>query len=701
MQNAVDPPKHPFLSLLGLASLAVAEPVLSIYSKSPGIFVFYGADNPGTVLAFAAIVALVPALIATLLYQLAKLAHRRLGNGVFYACILALVFAWSVQLLRWSANIDSTPVLAIGAALGAAGFLVAFLRSGFLRELTRVIALAAAVLAGLFMFQLNAAGLFDTATDSRDATGPAARDMPSVLFVILDEFPTVLLLDKTGKIDRSLYPNIASLADEGTWYSHYTVMASQTYNSVPAILSGTTPKNASPTVKHYPTNLFSLLEGSHDPIALESITKLCVSEACNANLDRPGRKEALLQLLASSAEIWGQRVTLGERPTISMDTYIENTTAKKQAKDKPVLDAKKMFDPKFQIELAKNRPQRLQNLVDNIKPGDRPALYFLHLQLPHSPWRFYPDGELYSVPRARQIIASHNEVDWLTRVAEYRLLMQAQYTDRLMGELFQRFKDEGLWDDTLVVITSDHGRSLFPNTATRSLVDAFPHVAYVPLIIKVPNQAGGSIDTSNTLAVDLLPSIADWVGVGLDTNTDGFTFGSEAIKARGDEKPVYPLDTKKRAFPLKIGSQQVFSDRDNFPTFASRRLQGPLQAGTAFETLNAPLNLSRYLGQPLSNFSPSQGGNVTVDDLDAAQQQPEGRPPLGLLFGSLEADDQGGRILVAVNGVFVSGSPLFAFGKDKRVFLAMLPQGTLRGENMIELFRLDGETLYALHMIQG
>ncbi len=97
-------------------------------------------------------------------------------------------------------------------------------------------------------------------------------------------------------------------------------------------------------------------------------------------------------------------------------------------------------------------------------PTRVPSLYYLHLMLPHQPWGRWPDGGRYDrldsyvldlAEGDRGLPFSWNE--WIAAVSEQRHLLQAQYTDRLVGELMEGLRDEGLYDDSLVIVTADHG----------------------------------------------------------------------------------------------------------------------------------------------------------------------------------------------------------------------------------------------------
>ena len=49
-----------------------------------------------------------------------------------------------------------------------------------------------------------------------------------VVVILFDEFQGTMLLDEQGRIDRSLFPNFAELADRGAFYLNATTEADLT-----------------------------------------------------------------------------------------------------------------------------------------------------------------------------------------------------------------------------------------------------------------------------------------------------------------------------------------------------------------------------------------------------------------------------------------------------------------------------------------
>jgi arylsulfatase A-like enzyme len=89
----------------------------------------------------------------------------------------------------------------------------------------------------------------------------------------------------------------------------------------------------------------------------------------------------------------------------------------------------------------------------------------------------------------------------------------AAEVDHHLGRIFDWLKKTGLWDETLIVVTSDHGEMLGDHFmwGKETIYDPCFHV---PLIIRDPrNRAtAGSIVQEFVETIDLAPTILEWVG---------------------------------------------------------------------------------------------------------------------------------------------------------------------------------------------
>src|SRR4029077_1255125 len=103
--------------------------------------------------------------------------------------------------------------------------------------------------------------------------------------------------------------NFARFANDATWYRNYTSVNGQTEFAVPALLSGSYPKNELATAANYPHNLFTLLGGGYEVHAGEVITALCPQSVCKR---RTKGVPALDQLSGDAVDLWRGAISVGE-----------------------------------------------------------------------------------------------------------------------------------------------------------------------------------------------------------------------------------------------------------------------------------------------------------------------------------------------------------------------------------------------------
>ena len=133
------------------------------------------------------------------------------------------------------------------------------------------------------------------------------------------------------------------------------------------------------------------------------------------------------------------------------------------------------------------------------KPGQP---FFAHLTLigTHRPWHSDPARP---IDPARVVLPPWYPETLLTRKDWALGLESAQNSDRLMGEIIARLKREGIYDNTAIVITADHGVAL--PRAKQFLYDEGLHI---PLIIRWPAGVKPGTSSADLVSnVDIVPTV--------------------------------------------------------------------------------------------------------------------------------------------------------------------------------------------------
>lgn len=485
------------LHLLVLWAFAVAQPLFDLLGKNGEFFAARGSTRWDVVL-FAVVLLLVPPAILT---GVEALAPRPARGAVHAALVAALVGLFVLQAIRGAGG-TGWLLVAVAAAVGV-GAALAYARLAGARLILTVLAPAPLLFLGLFLLHSDASRLTFSATDEALAAGAHAK--APALLVAFDELPVNSLLDSHGRIDAVRFPNFAALAAGSIWFANTSTVAEGTTHAVPAILTGRFPRASEfPVYTDHRQNLFTLLGGAADLHVVDEETHLCPPKLC------PGLEGSFDGRMRGLAEDTGV-VYLHQLLPGDLTGGIPSIA---NGWDNFLRDAGKHNDP------GRIAPAFLGSL----RPGSRPALWYVHFMLPHSPWRYLPSGRRYSIRQAPGWGGDEVWNDNQAAVDQYwqRHLLQLGYADRVLGRLLARLRQTGLYDRALVVVTADHGVSFRAGQKRRPLSDRnLEDIAYVPLFVKLPQQDRGRVERAPARTIDILPTIADALDVRIPWHVDG------------------------------------------------------------------------------------------------------------------------------------------------------------------------------------
>ncbi len=192
-----------------------------------------------------------------------------------------------------------------------------------------------------------------------------------------------------------------------------------------------------------------------------------------------------------------------------------------------------------QIEYDDEVSHRARRKLYDLARGNdqRPFLLFTSLTHPHDPFQCQPkhwqryrhddiDMPLVDTvqadmdPYSRRLIAQYGLNDRpptpeQVRVARHAYYGSISYVDDIVGDLMQVLRETGLADNTVVILTSDHGEMLGEHGLWYKKT-FFEDACRVPLIISHPALSGRRVSASVSL-VDLLPTLLQLAG---DENTE-------------------------------------------------------------------------------------------------------------------------------------------------------------------------------------
>jgi arylsulfatase A-like enzyme len=155
------------------------------------------------------------------------------------------------------------------------------------------------------------------------------------------------------------------------------------------------------------------------------------------------------------------------------------------------------------------------------------------------PWLAYflynPKGTGFTVGYAAADTLSLSDSDIRQLRATYYGMMSE--VDAHVGRLIEHLEKTGEYDNTLVVICSDHGEMLGDHWLYAKY-GYFDQAFHIPLIVRDPRTEAasgrGGIVTAFTENVDVMPTIVDWIGCQVPVACDG---ESLLPFCRGEEPP--------------------------------------------------------------------------------------------------------------------------------------------------------------------
>lgn len=172
---------------------------------------------------------------------------------------------------------------------------------------------------------------------------------------------------------------------------------------------------------------------------------------------------------------------------------------------------------------------RLLEFVDQRDPA-RPFMSFLFFESPHANYNFppesviepdyLPDFSYASMNLERDIKGIHN-----------RYLNAVHHLDSQLARITAHLEAKGLLDDTLVVITGDHGEEFMEKGRWGHNSTFVDEQLRVPLVLWIPGRAAHR-ESLRTSHVDLLPTLLPLLGV--QNPSQDYAIGHSLFAPRAD-----------------------------------------------------------------------------------------------------------------------------------------------------------------------
>jgi len=329
-------------------------------------------------------------------------------------------------------------------------------------------------------------------------TASPSGSQPAVFILILDELGYDVLLQEGGELDAESFPNIAGLAQNGVWFTNATTNYYFSIDVIQGIINSAISLNEHFNVRLY--TQFLLLENIYNESPYNSV-------ACGIVMTCRGAghfiKNDQLRIAGNLA---------------ARSFYQATPKPVERGIDRPMgwlLDHLGWaYPPVDPLGIHTFTKRQFSFFLDDINGREASGrIYLLHLNLPHFPMAFNGEGEALSTPP-------------VTRYDPERYRQQSMYADALVGKFVDKLKREGIYDDSVIIVTGDHGpRDMEPSAK----VPPPEYIPHVPLVIHAPalDSSASDVDYQH---VDFGATLRDILGL---TPPDQ----SEGVSAFSRERP--------------------------------------------------------------------------------------------------------------------------------------------------------------------
>jgi len=385
----------------------------------------------------------------------------------------------------------------------------------------------------LFLLTLPAFSRHGT-RDLGDVEIPVAAEgpRPHVLLVTLDtvRYDAVACNEVARWIQT---PYVDALAADGLRFEQAIAQSPTTTPSHCSIMTSTYPNthdalNGKPMHPHLPTLAECLRENGYETVAFTSST---TTRSLNSGLDRG------FDRYVDSLVPWAEVFSRDEFQNL-IAFYLAGVAVHSQIRGDVVT--------RRALRWLEGR-------------GDGPFFCWLHYFDPHNPYD--PPGTY------AEMYLDYVHADTPMRRERELYAGEVTYADAQVGEIVEALKKRGEYDDTLIIITSDHGEGFgekhWSYTEYAHGDNLYDTTQRVPLIIKPASSLGtvrGSRVREQVELIDLAPTVLEVLGIPQPETFAGRSLGRMLAGdlRPGPERPAYALTWVEAYDPKKPQTTKAF-----------------------------------------------------------------------------------------------------------------------------------------------
>lgn len=374
----------------------------------------------------------------------------------------------------------------------------------------------------------------DRDVNSADRPAEASGSSPNIIWILLDACKATHL--SCYGYERETSPNIDRLAARGILFENAYTQATVTVLSVPSMHTG----------RYFPVCSF-------DPVHWRAQSRI-----------RP-ENELMLSEILGSAGYFTEVITA--HPGISEKSEFAGTF--------DVHRRLRSNDGSYYAEFVQVNHESVLPFLD--EPRDSPFFLYLHTLDTHAP-HYVHNGHDMWVDRSKRIAHSlavdraQEEGDPLSLKTNAGKLYyrgaydgSIHYADHQIGVIVSKLEDLGILDNTIILITSDHGDLLAEDGSTIGHPNEIvaEQLIHVPLILAGGGLPEGVRISQRVENADIVPSMVDYLAIDTVADFDGKSF--MPLVSDADAPPLHRYTFFKSRFSYRSEDQPTIiglSDED-------------------------------------------------------------------------------------------------------------------------------------------
>lgn len=261
-------------------------------------------------------------------------------------------------------------------------------------------------------------------------------------------------------------------------------------------------------------------------------------------------------------------------------------------------------------------------LIDHLNSSNQPFLGYIHLLPPHEPYttrrEFYNIFQDAWKPQAKpnHFFTEGWSEDYLNQARQFYDEAIA-YVDSEFGRFFDAFQNTERVNDTIVILTSDHGEMFERGIDGHITPVLYAPLTHIPLLIWAPGIQQRIDIHSLTNAVDILPGVLTLAGKPIPSYLDGYDSFTRHISDINNHRSIFIVESSNTPINKHIQKATLAIMRGKFKLIYYMGYPEYDQVTELYDMINDPEEMTD-LSSSLPELAKSMK-NELIDHLQKAE----------------------------------------------------------------------------------